>query len=91
MHKAAEIENLTPEQLTGYPLITSTTDTELRKEFMKLKDPDITALLDCARSFKSQLKRLRITCSRCGSRGGHSEETRIKTSMNARTVELQAK
>ena len=51
MYKAAEIEKLTPEQLTGYLMITSTTDTELRKEFMKLKDPDITALLDCARTY----------------------------------------
>ena len=90
-YKVGEIEKLTPKEFTGYLLITSTTDTELRKEFMKLKDPDITALLDCARSFKSQLRRLRITCSRCGSRGGHSEETRIKTSMNARLVKLQAK
>ena len=108
MYKAAEIEKLTAEQLTSCLLITSTTDAELRKEFLKLKDPDTKALLDCARtyvranqkpkksqhaegafavsegfsrskpkrhSFKSQLRRLGITCCRCGNRGGHSEET----------------
>ena len=108
VYKAAEIEKLTAEQLTSYLLITSTTDAELRKEFLKLKDPDTKALLDCARtyvranqkpnkseqaegtfavtegfsrsrpkrrSFKSQLRRLGITCCRCGNRGGHSEET----------------
>ena len=108
VYKAAEIEKLTAEQLTSYLLITSTTDAELRKEFLKLKDPDTKALLDCARtymranqkpnkseqvegtfavtegfsrsrpkrrSFKGQLRRLGITCCRCGNRGGHSEET----------------
>ena len=108
VYRAAEIDKLTPKQLKSYLLITATTDPELKKEFLKLKDPDTEALLDCARthvranqtpnnsenaegtfavsegfnqsrprrrSFKSQLRRLGITCSRCGSRGGHSEET----------------
>ena len=102
--KAAEIEKLTAEQLKSYLLITATTDAELKKEFLKLKEPDTKALLECARTHvranqavakehvetfavtqekprtgnsteyqanMSQLRRLGITCGRCGSKGGH--------------------
>ena len=103
VYRSAEISKLTSEQLTSYLLITATTDEELKKEFLKLKAPDIKALLDCAqqhvranqtsnrvektetfaitqfdrsrpknRSLRSHLRRLGITCGRCGSRDGHS-------------------
>ena len=103
VYKSAEISKLTSEQLTSYLLITATTDEELKKEFLKLKAPDVIALLDCAqqhvranqtsnrvektetfaitqfdrsrpknRSLRSHLRKLGITCGRCGSRDGHS-------------------
>ena len=105
IYRSAEIEKLTSEELTSYLLITATTDKELKKEFLKLKSPDVKALLECARthvranqasdecekietfavsqfsrsrtgntSFRSKLRRLGITCGRCGNRSGHSDE-----------------
>ena len=105
IYRSAEIEKLTAEELTSYLLITATTDEELKKEFLKLKSPDVKELLECARthvranqtsssvekietfaitqfdrsrprnrSLRSHLRRLGITCGRCGSRSGHSDE-----------------
>ena len=106
VYKAAEIDKLTHEQLKTYMLITATTDTELKKEFLKLKDPDTKALLDAAKTYVranqtskehvetfavnqvkprtgignaldyqakiSKLRRLGITCGRCGNKGDHN-------------------
>ena len=50
IYRSAEIEKLTAEELTSYLLITATTDKELKKEFLKLKSPDVKELLECART-----------------------------------------
>ena len=50
IYRSAEIDKLTAEEPTSYLLITATTDEELKKEFLKLKSPDVKELLECART-----------------------------------------